>query len=158
MQFISARQPARAENGAIDLLVTFQGLGEVPFTALPDDPEPHGRAIYASAIAGDFGQIAPYTPRVRTPHEIRDAKRAERANTVKALTVTTSSGKVFNSDEPAQDRMVRVLKVADLTGQTSCPWVLADETVATVTKAELEEALCLSVQAMGAVWTSPYEE
>ena len=156
----TARNPrwANAAHTAVDLLVNHEAFGEIPFTATPDDPEPHGRAIYASAIAGDFGQIAPYTPRVRTPHEIRDAKRAERANTVRALTVTTSSGKVFNADEESQNRMVRVLKVADLTGQTSCAWVLADDTVATITKAELEEALSLAVQAMGAIWATPYQE
>lgn len=92
------------------------------------------------------------------PQQSRDDKRRQRNATVAALTVTTASGKVFNADEDSQNRMVRVLKVADLTGQTSCAWVLADETVATVTKAELEEALCLSVQAMGAVWPAPYQE
>ena len=158
MQFISARQPARAESGAIDLLVTFPGLGEVPFTASPDDIEPHGRQIYARAIAGDFGPIAPYTPRARPPREIRDEKRCQRSATVNALTVTTASGKVFNADEESQNRMVRVLKVADLTGQTSCAWVLADDAVATVTKTELEEALSLAVQAMGAIWATPYQE
>lgn len=158
MRFTSASQPRHNSVGGIDLLVTFDELGEVPFTASPDDSEPHGREIYARCIAGDFGYIAPYVAPQKSARQIRDEKRGARAATVHALTVTTASGKVFNSDEPAQDRMVRVLKVADLTGQTSCPWVLADETVATVTKAELEEALCLSVQAMGAVWTSPYEE
>jgi hypothetical protein len=32
----------------------------VPFTASLDDPEPHGRAIYAALI--DSGNIAPFTP------------------------------------------------------------------------------------------------
>ena len=99
-----------------------------------------------------------FSQHVNTPNEIRVEKRAGRAKIIKALTVTTAGGKVFNGDEDAQNRMVRVLKVADLTGQTSCPWVLADDTVETITKAELEEALSLAVQAMGAIWATPYQE
>lgn len=62
-----AREPrwANAERTAIDLVVTFEGpmavLGEVPFTASPDDPEEHGRELFLQAQAGDFGPIKPAT-------------------------------------------------------------------------------------------------
>ena len=158
MKFVSAKNPQYNQDGSVELLVTFASIGEVQFVASPNDAEPHGRAIYAGAVAGDFGPIAPYTPRARSAQEIRLEKRRQRSATVNALTVTTASGKVFNADEESQNRMVRVLKVADLTGQTSCAWVLADDTVATITKAELEEALSLAVQAMGAIWATPYQE
>lgn len=55
---------AAAEPGvtAIDCHCTFRHLGkqEVPFSARPDDPEPHGRDLYARLIAGEFGPIAPF--------------------------------------------------------------------------------------------------
>jgi hypothetical protein len=61
----SARDPrwANAERTAIDLLVEFEGplsvLGEVPFTASPDDPEAHGRELFAQAKARQFGAVKP---------------------------------------------------------------------------------------------------
>ncbi|APL99502.1 tail fiber protein [Aquamicrobium phage P14] len=44
----------------IDLEVNHPDFGWVPFTASPDDSEEHGRAIYAAAVAGEFGPVAPY--------------------------------------------------------------------------------------------------
>jgi hypothetical protein len=32
----------------------------VPFTASPNDSEPHGVDLYNRAIAGEFGPVAPY--------------------------------------------------------------------------------------------------
>lgn len=55
MQIISARNPKATETG-IELLVTFAELGGVPFHAVPDDPEPHCRELYARAASGEFGQ------------------------------------------------------------------------------------------------------
>ncbi|QJP11838.1 tail fiber assembly protein [Pseudomonas multiresinivorans] len=61
LNFLKASQPFwvdEAQTG-ISLLVTFEGLGEVPFTATPNDGEAHGREIFQKAIAGEFGDIAP---------------------------------------------------------------------------------------------------
>lgn len=69
MKIISASAPAwsDAAHSAIDLLVTLEGVGEVPFTAAPNDPEPHGRTLFARAVAGDFGAVAPYVPPALEP-------------------------------------------------------------------------------------------
>ncbi len=54
----SATSPKHA-NGKIDLMVKFACFpSPVPFTASPDDPEEHGRLIYAAAMKGDYGPIA----------------------------------------------------------------------------------------------------
>jgi hypothetical protein len=84
----------------------------------------------------------------------REQLKAQRQATVDAITVTVN-GKVFDGDETSQERMARALRVADDTGQTSCTWVLHDNTAATVTRADLAQALALSMQAMGAVWVLP---
>ncbi|WP_444467226.1 DUF4376 domain-containing protein [Sutterella wadsworthensis] len=81
----------------------------------------------------------------------------ERAEAVAAIKVTVD-GMVFDGDETAQSRMARALTAAEAAGQTSTIWVLADNTVATVTKAQLAQALALSMQEMGKLWTKPYEE
>lgn len=50
---------ANEQKTAINLTVKFEVFSdEVPFTAVPDDVEQHGRELFASAIAGTFGEIA----------------------------------------------------------------------------------------------------
>lgn len=60
----TARNPrwANAAHTAVDLLVNHEAFGEIPFTATPDDPEPHGRDFHARAVSGEFGAIADYIP------------------------------------------------------------------------------------------------
>jgi hypothetical protein len=54
---------ANAENTAIFLIVKFYEIPEeLPFTAMPTDPEPWGVELYNNAVAGDYGPIAPYVP------------------------------------------------------------------------------------------------
>lgn len=60
MNYTAARNPQATEDGMISLLVTFDGIGEVPFMASPLDQETHGRELYTRALAGDFGSVAPY--------------------------------------------------------------------------------------------------
>ena len=55
---ISALTWANSSKSAILATVSFDDLGTVPFLASPDDVEPHGREIFARAVAGDFGPIA----------------------------------------------------------------------------------------------------
>lgn len=86
-----------------------------------------------------------------------DKTKNERAEAVAAIKVTVD-GMVFDGDEIAQSRMARALTAAEAAGQTSTVWVLADNTIATVTKAQLAQALALSMQEMGKMWTKPYEE
>lgn len=81
-------------------------------------------------------------------------RKTVRANLMDTLTVTTASGKVFDADETSQTRMTRVLAAADAIGQpdASWSWVLADNTAATITVAEMREALALAMQAQSDIW------
>lgn len=64
MTILSARQPCwnDVEHTSLNLLVTFEetreSLGEVPFTASPNDPERHGRELFERAAALEYGDIA----------------------------------------------------------------------------------------------------
>lgn len=80
--------------------------------------------------------------------------KALRTSEVDAIVVTTASGKTFDGDEKSQDRMARAI-VAMNDGTTL--WVLADNTPATVTRAELREALRLAGEAQTAIWVRPYQ-
>lgn len=87
--------------------------------------------------------------------ELEEAKRI-RAAQVAAITVEVD-GMFFDGDETAQDRMTRALKVADLTGMDSTIWVLANNTVATVTKTQMQQALSKAMLAQSDLWTKPYD-
>lgn len=74
MKFSTVTNPqwVNAEHTAIDCQVTFDGLGEVPFTATPTDTAEHGREIFARAIAGEFGPVGDYVPPPPTPAQIKN--------------------------------------------------------------------------------------
>lgn len=100
-----------------------------------------------------------YSERELTPEEqeaqnLAIAKR-ERAAKVAAITVEVD-GMVFDGDEQAQSRMARAVTAAETAGLESTVWVLADNTVATVTKVQLQQALAKAMIAMSELWTYPY--
>ena len=95
-----------------------------------------------------------------TPEEIEAQKlaqaKAERADAVAAIKVEVD-GMTFDGDEKAQSRMTRAIQAAEFTGVESTQWVLADNTVAEVTVAQMKQALAKAMTAMGELWTKPYE-
>ncbi len=120
-----------------------------------------GAEIWANR---DSYQIADYVAIPMTEEEkqaqaLAQAKR-ERAEAVSKITVEVD-GKTFDGDETAQTRMGRTIAAAvalgvDLTKEKRT-WVLADNSVAEVTIAQLAEALRLAGDAQTALWTVPYE-
>lgn len=84
----------------------------------------------------------------------RDQLKQDRQAAVDAITVTVNN-MVFDGDEVSQGRMVRALRVADITGQASCTWVLHDNTAVDVTREELAQALALAMQAQADIWVIP---
>ena len=81
------------------------------------------------------------------------AKSARQAE-VDAIIVTTQSGKVFDGNEDAQNSMSRAVNAME--DADTLPWVLADNTIAQVTRAELREALKLAGASMAEIWVRPY--
>lgn len=73
-------------------------------------------------------------------------------SSVNSITVTTSAGKVFDGDEKSQDRMLRAINIASITGQATTQWKLADNSIEDVTIEELKEALSLAGQEMSRIW------
>lgn len=99
-----------------------------------------------------------HDPVQKTPEEILAEKKRQRQAIVDAITVTTSTGKVFDGNEDAQSRMSRAIQAAQIASIPSTTWVLANNVPTVVTLTELQEALVLSMQSMGAVWAMPYED
>lgn len=102
--------------------------------------------------------------------------KADRTEAVSKITVEVD-GMVFDGDEEAQQRMSRAVVTArsqaDILNanreleETNQPpvdylslttiWVLADNTIATVTIEQLAKAAYLAGQAQTELWTKPYE-
>jgi hypothetical protein len=94
--------------------------------------------------------VPPAPPAPPTREELKLARQAA----VDAITVTVND-KVFDGDEISQGRMARALRVADITGQESCVWVLHDNTAVQVTRDELAQALASAMEAQGQLWVIP---
>lgn len=96
----------------------------------------------------------------KTPEELAAAElsaaKAKRAAAVAAIKVTVD-GMEFDGDEESQSRMARAITAAETANQDSTVWVLANNVPTTVTKAQLSQALALSMQEMAKLWTVPYE-
>ena len=89
--------------------------------------------------------------------EISNFKLA-RESLLKESKVTTASGKSFDADEQAQDRMMRAIIRAEYRGiddSEIVPWSTADVgtgEIDQVTIAELREAHALAIEQMAEIW------
>ena len=79
--------------------------------------------------------------------------KSERADYVSKIIVEVDD-LMFDGDETSQDRMARSI-IALNDGET-VQWVLADNTIAQVTKEQLREALRKAGSAQTAIWSDPY--
>lgn len=72
---MNAQSPvfANAESTLINLTLDHPKFGLIPFMASPNDVEPSGIDLFARALAGEFGPIAPYTAPV-IPQPVLDAQ------------------------------------------------------------------------------------
>jgi hypothetical protein len=109
---------------------------------------------YIEEVNGEYfiRQVAPPSEEEIAAEELAKAK-AERADYVSKLVVTVD-GMQFDGDETSQDRMARSIIALDLDEKVQ--WVLADNTIAMVTRAQLRQALRLAGEAQTAIWANPY--
>lgn len=99
------------------------------------------------------------TPEELAKAALDEAKRV-RAEAVEKIKVDVD-GMSFDGDEVAQGRMARTIAAAVAEGadldKTTMTWVLADNTVAQPTVAQLAKALRLAGERQTELWTAPYE-
>ena len=85
--------------------------------------------------------------------KLLEQAKAERAEYVSKIIVEVD-GLKFDGDETSQDRMAR--SVVALDEDETVQWVLADNSIAHVTKQQLRMALRLAGEAQTAIWADPY--
>ncbi|MDP3088878.1 MAG: hypothetical protein Q8M99_11915 [Methylotenera sp.] len=104
--------------------------------------------------------IDPTWTRIKPQHtqeelELIAAAEAKRLKNLalSIITVTTSSGKVFDGNETARINMLSALQASEFLNQTQAGWKLADNSVELVTVSELKEALTLAIKRVGEIVT-----
>ena len=80
--------------------------------------------------------------------------KAERAEAVSKIVVEVD-GMMFDGDETSQGRMAR--SAVAMNDEETIVWVLHDNTIAQVSKAQLLQALRLAGEEQTRLWTMPYE-
>lgn len=113
-------------------------------------PETAGCAPGAPEHADDVWSGSDW---VNSPEYARAKARVRRTEAVKAITVETRAGNVFDGDEISQDRMARTIVALDKAGgDAKTKWILHDNKVIEVTAAELTEALTKAGEAQTSIW------
>jgi hypothetical protein len=129
------------------------GLRNISFPELTDENESEVCALLGIEVINEPDPEV--SPEVTEETELEYAKRVREA-AVKEIKVKVD-GLVFDGDEISQDRMNRVLRVAEASGMTSISWVLADNTIVEVTKDQLERALTAAMLKQKDLWLVPYQ-
>ena len=70
------KNPTYNANGTIDMEINHPVHGPIPFTASPDDPEEHGRLLFADAQATAAPYVAPLPTLAQRKNEV-DALRVK---------------------------------------------------------------------------------
>jgi len=126
---------------------------EGPYTA-----EYTAIAAYAAEHPDQVEKEAPYTPPTEEETARANAKTA-RADKMAKLTVKVD-GLPFDANEKSQNLISRLLfaaqqEKADFSAQ-NIPWVLADNSVTTVSYDQLARVLSAALAAQRKVWMKPY--
>ena len=98
-----------------------------------------------------------FPKRVKTEEELeieRIASAKEKRASDVASIIVEVDGMKFDGDETSQDRMAR--SIVALNAEETVQWVLADNTIAQVTKEQLRQALRLAGEAQTSIWANPY--
>ncbi|MCP8687749.1 DUF4376 domain-containing protein [Marinobacterium sedimentorum] len=131
-------------------------LAKLDHAPLEVEPAPTGDKVtrLGKAELRDGKYYPTFQVEAFSPDELLEQAKRDRIEDVAAITVTTASGLTFDGDEDSQTRMARAL--LGMTDADTIDWVLADNSITTVGKAELAEALRLAGLEQARLWVLPY--
>lgn len=128
MKLIYANNPKwiNRSQTLIDLTVRFEEINEdLPFTANPNDVETHGRDIYARAVAGEFGNVAPFNVTPPSNDSVKEAVRQERnrrlKNEVDSIVLNPLRWASLTTEQQQTVASHRIA-LLDITNNPSFPW------------------------------------
>jgi hypothetical protein len=84
------------KNTVIGCEIDHEVFGWIPFAASPNDPEQHGRDLYAALVAGEHGDIAPYVPPQPNAEAIREVIVQTAASRLEAFAATRNYSSVVS--------------------------------------------------------------
>jgi hypothetical protein len=117
---------------------------------------------YVKGVIGDEAQCLANVAEDETYEEVQELRshslhnesaylKSLKLGLVNEIKVTVND-KVFDGNEVSQDRIMRAINVALITGKDTALWRLADNTEVEVTLDEFREALSLASQEMSRIW------
>jgi len=131
------RSAAYNAHGTVDMEIDHPQYGWIPFTADPNDSEQLGRDLYAAAIAGTLGAIAPYVQSLADAQAqqltLMDSRYSSAVTAPIAYMTTT-----FQADQASQDLIASVLTAAGGALPAGFAWYDVNNAPVTMTFAELQ--------------------
>lgn len=82
---------------------------------------------------------------------INNATAPSKQSRLASITVTTQAGNTFDGNETARNNMMSAIMAADIVGQSTSNWKMANNEIVQITLDELKEALALSIQRVGEI-------
>lgn len=125
------------------------GVFLIPANATEFAP-PKTKANEVAVFIDNKWQAKPDHPPPPTPEQLEAEAARQKAIALANIKVTVN-GKEFDGHTEARANMGHAIMLAGITGQTSTEWKLADNTFATVTVADLQQALLLSLTKYGEI-------
>lgn len=128
MKLIYAKNPewANRSQTLINLTVRFEEISEdLPFTANPKDSEAHGRDLFARAVTGEFGSVAPFNAVAPTVDSVKESVRQARNHKLETeVDPIVSNPLRWNDLTPEQQQDVADYRRAllDMTDNPAFPW------------------------------------
>jgi len=137
MQLPQTRNVTYNAYGTVDMEIDHPQYGWIPFTANPNDTEQLGRDLYAAAIAGTLGAIAPYV------QSLADAQSQQLALMDSSYTTAVTApiaymGTTFQADQTSQNLLASVLTAAGGALPAGFAWYDVNNAPVTMTFAELQ--------------------
>jgi len=124
-------------HGTVDMEIDHAQYGWIPFTANSNDTEQLGRDLYAAAIAGTLGAIAPYVQSLSDAQSqqlaLMDSSYASAVTAPIAYITTT-----FQADQASQDLIASVLTAAGGVLPAGFAWYDVNNAPVTMTFTELQ--------------------
>ncbi len=153
MQLEYAKNPrwATAEQTLIDLVLKWDAVAEeLPFTASPTDAEAHGRALFAAAVAGEFGPVAEYVaPPPAPPVVPQQVTRAQGKVVLIQMGLWPQvQAYVAAIEDPMQRAVAEVAVYETLHWQRSSPFLNQAATALGITQEQMDELFIQASQVM----------